>query len=143
MERELIKYIYQEELYDLSQNKSEDNPPIKSSSHKESSKLTVLINDSLGNEKELFEKILSAIHLTFEEINLIEFKEPIEYNLKNIESNMILTFGVKLSQGYPLYTISKSENKVILSSESLKELNMDATNNKKRKLWKGLKELFS
>jgi len=144
MEREFIKYIYQEEIYDLSAGKAASSKKkINTESQAAPEKIVVLVDDSFEKYKELFTKILSAVNLSSSDVNLIPGKTSAAPAALDIESGKIISLGIQLPEEFPVNKVIRHNNALVLMSHSLEELNNDSTNLKKRNLWNALKEMFS
>lgn len=90
-------------------------------------------------EKELLQKILSALGLTLDSIKLLH-QAQLNVSALSVPPDRIIYFGVP-TPGVPLYEMITVNNSSIVASDSLREL---LTNDDLRKrLWVALKKQFN
>ncbi len=108
--------------------------------------LTAPITDS---EKELLNKILGAVGLTFDQIDFVIFEQSKGLDYKLILSQKITThfisFGIGMSKlGWSMllapYQLKKIENINFLLTDNLKDI--ESSQNLKKSLWGALKVFF-
>lgn len=129
MERSLLGLIYTEEVYNLEKTNAKAS-------------LMVIVDKSYNDQKELLLNILGSIGHTENSVSIIESEKKISPG--EFEFNSLITFGVEL-EGFDRepYTALKEDDHVIIFAESLNEIEADSTKEKKKKLWKVLKEYLS
>lgn len=144
-------YIIKEEDKVIESNEvkleKDETKPLKTASKTKESKpkiefpLTVIINQGIKEEHQVFlEKILKAIKLDFNKINLIT--ENIN-TLEDLSSQKILSFGVDLSSfdvDKQQYEIIEKDKFKFINADNLSEISQNV--NKKRQLWTVLQKLF-
>lgn len=110
--------------------------------------LVITTENPNKEELELLNNILNSVNLRIEEIALItytrEFEEVIS-TLSDIASSKIISFGITSGKSRLLdiqtkYSPSSIDNRTVIITDSLKEINSDKE--LKRKLWNCLKEIF-
>lgn len=144
MERELLKYIYQEDIYNLDQKTNTKKDKDESSPESDQKQIVrVLVDESYNLHKELLSKILASVNVSLDNAELIRGEKLDEFDLSAINSGKVIGFGIQLGDNLPLYKMFRQQNAFILISDSLEEIDSDSSNEKKRKLWNALKEMFS
>ncbi|MDO1446641.1 hypothetical protein Q0590_10290 [Rhodocytophaga aerolata] len=102
------------------------------------------------NEEALLQKILSAVHLKLEEVDLVNLNNirRIDYidMLKDKVLNQLISFGISLTElnlqiHLIKYQVEKIEGIDMLLADSLSVLEYDQ--DLKKQLWKCLKEMFA
>jgi hypothetical protein len=128
--------------------------PVRKPEPRNKSKVMVLFyNDQSPylrkNEEALLQKILAAVHLKLEEIDLLNLNNirQVDYVdfLKDKTLNQLISFGISLTElnlqiHLLKYQIEKVEGITMLLADSLNFLEHDL--DAKKQLWKCLKEMF-
>jgi DNA polymerase III psi subunit len=112
-------------------------------------KVVILVNELNPTDSELLEKILSAVQLTLQNVEIIEMSKNPNMDLSHIFTqksvNQLISFGVMMSEVNLMlrltpYQILESKGVKFISGVSLSDLQNDIP--KKKLLWGALKEMF-
>jgi DNA polymerase III psi subunit len=112
-------------------------------------KVVVLVNKLNPSDSELLGKILGAVKLDLQSVDIIELDKTQEVNLSQIFTqksvNQLITFGIDLSEvGIDIklkpYQILENQGIKFIYSDSLTNIQNDIP--KKKALWGSLKEMF-
>ena len=112
-------------------------------------KVIILVNSLTPTDSELLGKILGAVKLDLQSVDLIELDKNQEVNLSQIFKqkfvNQVITFGIdllKVSLDVKLipYQIHENQGVKFIYSNSLPDIQNDIP--KKKALWGSLKEMF-
>lgn len=113
-------------------------------------KVLVLINPITDSEKELLIKILKAVGVSIEQVDLIVFNKSQDLDYQSVISQKITThfisFGIGMSKlGWSMllapYQVKKIEGISFLLADTLKDI--EVSQNLKKSLWGALKEMFN
>jgi hypothetical protein len=130
LEPQLIRFIYNEELYRLEEKKSSPG------------KMLVAVDDSFDKQKEFLRKILSSINLSLDDVELVKKNDGLK--ISGLNFNIIISFGIQILEqpGLEPYSNIKVNERTIIMAESLDTITNDSTNEHKKKLWSLLKNHF-
>ena len=112
-------------------------------------KVVVLVNQLNLTDSELLGKILGAVKLDLQSVDIIELDKNQEVNLSQILTqksvNQLITFGINLSKvsldvNLTPYQILEKQGVKFIYSDSLTAIQNDVP--KKKALWGSLKEMF-
>jgi DNA polymerase III psi subunit len=112
-------------------------------------KVLILVNELNPTDSELLEKILGAVQLNLQNVEVIEMNKNKGINLEHIFTqksvSQLISFGVMMSEVNLMlrltpYQILESKGVKFLSGVSLTDLQNDVP--KKKLLWGALKEMF-
>ena len=112
-------------------------------------KVVILVNELNPVDAELLGKILGAVQLTLQNVEVIEMRKNKGLNLEHIFTqksvNQLISFGVMMSEVNLMlrltpYQILESKGIKFISGVSLTDLQNDIP--KKKLLWAALKEMF-
>jgi DNA polymerase III psi subunit len=112
-------------------------------------KVVILVNELSPEDAALLEKILGAVQLTLQNVEIIEMSKNKDLNLSHIFTQksvgQLISFGVMMSEVNLMlrltpYQILESKGVKFLSGVSLLDLQNDIP--KKKLLWGALKEMF-
>lgn len=130
MESDLIRFIYNEELYFIEKTESRQK------------KVAVVVDESYNSQKKLLNNILNSVKLSAGDVELIQTTELLD--IAKLSINTLIVFGVKLNIEIPDgYSIVRAGDKTILAAASLDVIANDATLEHKKKLWNLLKRHFN
>ena len=112
-------------------------------------KVVILVKELNPTDSELLEKILGAVQLTLQTVEIIKMNENPTMDLSHIFTqksvNQLISFGIMMSEVNLMlrltpYEILESKGIKFISSVSLTDLQNDIP--KKKLLWGALKEMF-
>ncbi len=112
-------------------------------------KVIVLVNELNATDIELLGKILGAVKLDLQSVDIVELDKNLSVNLSQIFSqksvNQFITFGIDLSKvdidmKLTPYQITEKQGVKFIFSDSLTDIQNDIP--KKKALWGSLKEMF-
>lgn len=112
-------------------------------------KVAILVSELNPTDSELLEKILGAVQLNLQNVEVIEMSKNKSLNLEHIFTqksvNQLISFGVMMSEVNLMlrltpYQILESKGIKFISGVSLTDLQNDIP--KKKLLWGALKEMF-
>ena len=112
-------------------------------------KVVILVHELNPTDIELLEKILGAVKLTLQNVEVIEMSKNKDINLSHIFTqksvNQLISFGIMMSEVSLMirltpYQILESKGVKFISGVSLTDLQDDIP--KKKLLWGALKEMF-
>ena len=112
-------------------------------------KVVILVKELNLTDSELLEKILGAVKLTLQNVEVIEMSKNPNMDLSHIFTqnsvNQLISFGVMMSEVNLMlrltpYQILESKGVKFISGVSLTDLQDDIP--KKKMLWSALKEMF-
>jgi DNA polymerase III psi subunit len=112
-------------------------------------KVVILVQELNQTDSELLEKILGAVQLNLQNVEVIEMNQNKGLNLEHIftqkSANQLISFGVMMSEVNLMlrltpYQILETKGVKFLSGVSLTDLQNDVP--KKKQLWGALKEMF-
>jgi DNA polymerase III psi subunit len=112
-------------------------------------KVIVLVNQLNPTDSELLGKILGAVKLDLQSVDIIELDKNQEVNLSKIfvqkSVNQLVTFGIDLSKvnldvKLTPYQVLENQGVKFIYSDSLTAIQNDVP--KKKALWGSLKEMF-
>jgi DNA polymerase III psi subunit len=112
-------------------------------------KVVILVHELNPADSELLEKILGAVQLNLQNVEVIEMSKNKGLNLEHIFTqksvNQLISFGVMMSEVNLMlrltpYQILETKGVKFLSGVSLTDLQNDVP--KKKQLWGALKEMF-
>lgn len=124
-------------------------PPKTTPLYRPNHKVVILVNELNPADAELLEKILGAVQLTLQNVEVIEMSKNKDLNLSHIFTqksvSQLISFGVMMSEVNLMlrltpYQILESKGVKFLSGVSLSDLQNDIP--KKKLLWGALKEMF-
>jgi hypothetical protein len=113
-------------------------------------KVLILTNPISNSEKELLIKILGAVGVSIEQVDLIVFNHSQSLDYQSIMSQKVtsnfISFGIGMSKlGWSMllapYQINKIEGINFLLADTLKDI--EVSQNLKKSLWGALKGMFS
>jgi DNA polymerase III psi subunit len=125
------------------------NPPLEIPMFTPKHRVIILVNNITMEDEILLAKILTAVKLNLEDVELLKLDALKNVNIRAALSqsliSQLITFGIPLSKiklEIPLvpYQIREIKNIRFLYSDELHELKEDVT--KKKALWKALQEMF-
>ncbi|MBX2962709.1 MAG: hypothetical protein KF687_09365 [Cyclobacteriaceae bacterium] len=90
-------------------------------------------------EIELLRKILGAVNLKLEQVQLLEFASTDFQSLQVFKPSMILSFGSKIKEINTPYQVSAHQGIHALVADSPDMLNDE----RKKRLWTAMRELFA
>ena len=112
-------------------------------------KVIILVNSLTPTDRELLGKILGAVKLDLQSVDIVDFDQDQEINLSQIFTqkfvNQVITFGIDLSKvslNVKLipYQIQENQGIKFIYSILLPDIQNDIP--KKKALWGSLKEMF-
>lgn len=112
-------------------------------------KVVILVHELNPADIELLEKILGAVKLTLQQVEIIEMSKNFDIDLSHIfmqnSVSQLISFGVMMSEVNLMlrltpYQILESKGVKFISGVSLTDLQNDIP--KKKMLWGALKEMF-
>ena len=112
-------------------------------------KVVILVHELKPTDSELLEKILGAVKLTLQNVEVIEMSKNSDMDLSHIFTqksvSQLISFGVMMSEVNLMlrltpYQILESKGVKFISGVSLTDLQNDIP--KKKMLWGALKEMF-
>ena len=112
-------------------------------------KVVILVRELNPADVELLEKILGAVKLTLQQVEIIEISKSSDMDLSHIFTqksvNQLISFGVMMSEVNLMlrltpYQILENKGIKFISGVSLTDLQNDIP--KKKLLWGALKEMF-
>jgi DNA polymerase III psi subunit len=124
-------------------------PPTTTPLYRPKHKVVILVKELNPTDSELLGKILGAVQLTLQNVEIIEMGKNKDLNLSHIFTqksvNQLISFGVMMSEVNLMlrltpYQILESKGVKFISGVSLTDLQNDIP--KKKLLWAALKEMF-
>jgi DNA polymerase III psi subunit len=125
------------------------SPQTTPSYYQPKQKIIILLNSINPADSELLGKILGAVKLDLQSVDIIELDKNQDIDLSQIfiqkSVNQVITFGINLSKvslGVKLtpYQILENQGIKFIYSDSLSDIQNDVP--KKKALWGSLKEMF-
>jgi DNA polymerase III psi subunit len=125
------------------------NPPKTTPLYRPKHKVVILVDELNPTDSELLEKILGAVQLTLQSVEIIEMSKNPTMDLSHIFTqksvSQLISFGVMMSEVNLMlrltpYQILESKGVKFISGVSLTDLQNDIP--KKKLLWGALKEMF-
>ncbi len=124
-------------------------PPTPTPLYRPKHKVVILVKELNPTDSELLGKILGAVQLTLQNVEIIEMGKNKDLNLSHIFTqnsvSQLISFGVMMSEVNLMlrltpYQILESKGIKFISGVSLTDLQNDIP--KKKLLWSALKEMF-
>ncbi|MDZ7898062.1 MAG: hypothetical protein U5N85_08545 [Arcicella sp.] len=124
-------------------------PPMPTPLYRPKHKVVILVQELNPVDSELLEKILGAVQLNLQSVEVVEMSKNKGLNLEHIFTqksvNQLISFGVMMSEVNLMlrltpYQILESKGIKFISGVSLTDLQNDIP--KKKLLWAALKEMF-
>ena len=149
MNRALASFVFTgETLYNL-QAAADDVKPPEPATRKTPVKGTLVLTETLEEaDNDLLLKIMGAVNLTFNDMDIVVRARLSEYDLSVLHPvSRVVLFGdfaqtLHLSANPAKYLPIRHNGKTILPADPLNIIGLNAAN-EKRKLWTALKEMFS